>query len=837
MSTVRIQVRRGVAADWTSVNPILAAGEMGYETDTNKFKFGNGTSTWSSLSYAASDTPGVTEIAQDAINAALVVGSGITKTYNDIANTISVDIDSSVVALKSYVDGRTDWLQNKSDETYIAAADRGDINGVASLNSLGKVPSTELDINDTVVNLITSVVSSGRGVTTTFDSEEGTLVLSNAITASDGIVKTNDSSGNGITLALTDTVNVNTKIVTPLAQIDTVEATTVEAENLTVSGNLTVNGTTTTVSSESFTVSDPMIYMGEDNNSNVLDLGIVASFNDGTYQHAGLVRDASDGIWKLFSGVVAEPTTVVDFTTYTKENLEVGGLITDAARIGDTLNAEIQHVHGVTSPIQDQLDAKAGLDYSDDTYATKFSPTFTGTVSMPNQSITGDMIANSTIVANNIGNGEVDFNKIATGTILNVNISDHAAIAQSKIDGLVDGLAAKATKISPTFTGTVVLPADTAIGTVTATELAHLSGVSSSIQTQITNVSSALNDATDGYDAHFLTVDASIGELDTLVEGLGTTTDSLQTQVNDKASSASLTSHANDTTSVHGIADTAELETQTGAQAKADAAQEAAELHADGLASNYDAAGTAAGLLVTHTADTTSVHGIADTSKLVTTDAAEQTISGALTITGNLIIQGTTTTVSATDLEVTDPIIYMGTGNVGNAVDLGFAAHFNDGTYQHTGLVRDASDSKWKFFKGVTDEPSTTINFAQGSLDDVAVNNLTAAGVVFTDGTQTKSGVPSITTIPTALSSSTTISAGEQDKFIPLTGAVTITLPATGYVTGQSIDFYQASGTGAQFASTNSVVGTPGLKFRTTNSVVTAMKISTGWLVFGDLSA
>jgi hypothetical protein len=112
-----------------------------------------------------------------------------------------------------------------------------------------------------------------------------------------------------------------------------------------------------------------------------------------------------------------------------------------------------------------------------------------------------------------------------------------------------------------------------------------------------------------------------------------------------------------------------------------------------------------------------------------------------------------------------------------------------------------------------------------------------ADGVAFTDGTQTKAGVPSITTFATAISSSATLASGEQDKFVPLTGAVQITLPATGYSTGQSIDFYQASGTGAQFASTNSVVGTPGLKFRTTNSVVTAMKTSSGWLVFGDLSA
>lgn len=51
--------------------------------------------------------------------------------------------------------------------------------------------------------------------------------------------------------------------------------------------------------------------------------------------------------------------------------------------------------------------------------------------------------------------------------------------------------------------------------------------------------------------------------------------------------------HIDATTSVHGIADTSALETQTGAQAKADAAQTAAQAYADGLAVNYDAAGSA----------------------------------------------------------------------------------------------------------------------------------------------------------------------------------------------------------------------------------------------------
>lgn len=47
----QIQVRRGTASQWTATNPVLAAGEWGYESDTNKAKIGNGSSAWNSLSY------------------------------------------------------------------------------------------------------------------------------------------------------------------------------------------------------------------------------------------------------------------------------------------------------------------------------------------------------------------------------------------------------------------------------------------------------------------------------------------------------------------------------------------------------------------------------------------------------------------------------------------------------------------------------------------------------------------------------------------------------------------------------------------------------------------
>ena len=346
--------------------------------------------------------------------------------------------------------------------------------------------------------------------------------------------------------------------------------------------------------------------------------------------------------------------------------------------------------------------------------------------------------------------------------------------------------------------------------------------------------------------------------------------------------------HNLDETNVHGIADTSELVTQT----QLTNAINGAEVDQSALAGNglvWDSANSEFDLdntyITTATQDaldlkaplanptfTGTVSGItktmvglgdvdntADLAKPVSTatqtalnlkaNLAGATFTGDVTVEtdlivdGNLTVTGTTTTVSAQDLVVSDPLIYIGEGNTGNLVDLGLVSNFNDGTYQHSGIVRDSSAGKWKIFKGVTDEPTTTVNFTQGSLDALEVGAFEAttvtasSGIVFSDGTQTKVGVPSVTTFATAISSSATLATGEADKFVPLTGAVTITLPATGYSTGQSIDFYQASGTGAQFSNANGVVGTPGLKFRTTNSVVTAMKTSSGWLVFGDLSA
>jgi hypothetical protein len=59
--TVKIQVRRGTATQWNTSDPVLSQGEIGYETNTGKFKVGNGSDVWSDLNYFL-DEVGVSDL-------------------------------------------------------------------------------------------------------------------------------------------------------------------------------------------------------------------------------------------------------------------------------------------------------------------------------------------------------------------------------------------------------------------------------------------------------------------------------------------------------------------------------------------------------------------------------------------------------------------------------------------------------------------------------------------------------------------------------------------------------------------------------------------------------
>ena len=127
----RMQQRRGTASQWTTANPILNAGEIGWESDTNSFKIGDGTNTWSNLDYFIDETsldttlgdyvetadlgvangvatldgsgkltssqiPDIGEITADTMNDVLVASTGVTKVYDDPNSTITLSIGQAV---------------------------------------------------------------------------------------------------------------------------------------------------------------------------------------------------------------------------------------------------------------------------------------------------------------------------------------------------------------------------------------------------------------------------------------------------------------------------------------------------------------------------------------------------------------------------------------------------------------------------------------------------------------------------------------------------------------------------------------------------------------------
>ena len=85
MSSI-IQVKRGTAAAWTSANPTLTAGEIGFESDTKKMKVGDGSTAWTSLTYTATDgdVSGVT------------AGTGLSGGGSSGAVTLAIDTATTV---------------------------------------------------------------------------------------------------------------------------------------------------------------------------------------------------------------------------------------------------------------------------------------------------------------------------------------------------------------------------------------------------------------------------------------------------------------------------------------------------------------------------------------------------------------------------------------------------------------------------------------------------------------------------------------------------------------------------------------------------------------------
>ena len=112
-----------------------------------------------------------------------------------------------------------------------------------------------------------------------------------------------------------------------------------------------------------------------------------------------------------------------------------------------------------------------------------------------------------------------------------------------------------------------------------------------------------------------------------------------------------------------------------------------------------------------------------NTSSAVQTKHGNLNIGGTLT-THNLYVSGSTTSINTSSLEVNDPVIYIGLSQYSSDVlDLGFIAPYGDigsssvaGNHNHTGLIRDHSDKKWKLLANANHPINNLFDFNSPSV-------------------------------------------------------------------------------------------------------------------------
>jgi hypothetical protein len=359
----RMQQRRGTASQWVSSNagagPILNAGEIGWESDTNRFKIGDGVNNWASLDYFAdinstvnpafgtsitfegatadsyettlqvtdptadrtitlpnvtgtvittgnlSDitdigvftstitmegssaddfeltlsagnptadrtitfpdatgtvalTSDIAELSQDAIDTALTAGTGITKTYNDVANTLTIAVDTTTIQARvadvsdteiGYLNGVTSAIQTQLDDKSTASKTETLTNKTLTTPTIngGEFTATGGTPRIHGIYLPEPHFITFEGAT----NNEFETVLTTIDPTADRTISLPDGTG---TLAL----EANVAALSGATFTGAVSGT-----DLTLSGNLTVNGTTTNINSTNLVVEDKNIVLGD----------------------------------------------------------------------------------------------------------------------------------------------------------------------------------------------------------------------------------------------------------------------------------------------------------------------------------------------------------------------------------------------------------------------------------------------------------------------------------------------------------------------------------------------------------------------------------------------
>lgn len=841
---VRIQFRRGTAAEWVTANPTLAAGEAGYETDTAKFKLGDGSSAWDALAYAGvnqSDieaaVASVVDFAPETLDTLVELADAINNDP-DVFNTLSTQITTSESNLIAYADGvesnvrvYADTAAANAESNAIAYANIVESNAMAHTNTaVANLVSSAPGTLDTLSELATAL-GEDPNFATTVSTTLGTKLAFIADTDA------NFLSANAVTDANTAYI-----LLGQLGHVKIGDGTTVYGDMPLISQDLITDGieghnsldenihgisnTQNLVYQIDLTSTEDILQNSINDVSNTLSnsnntINSISSSVTGLDGRVVTLENESVSVDGRVNNLENTVTSIEDTITTTLAPLSGAVLISPTisgaslegtttlesdATVGGANSAELGHLSGVTSGIQAQIDTKSDID----------SPSFTGAVVLPVTTTIGNVVGTEISALENVSSNiqsQLDA-KLATAS---------AASIYAPLSG-------------PTFTGTVSLPATTSIGDVSAAELGHVNGVTSGIQGQL-DVKAPLESPTfTGTVSGVTSSMVGLSNVDNTSDADKVVSTATQAALDAKLNLAGgimtgkITLDGDPTQALHAVT-----------KQYADSISEGLHIHAAVVAlsdSNIDLTGAA---------PTTVIDGVtlADGDRVIINGQTAPAENGiyVYTLAGSVFNR-------AEDFD--EP------GEVSGG-DFVFVTGGTD--YENTGWVK-TSDS-------VAVIGTDAINFTQfsgagtvtaGSNIDVTGTQvsvvaapiftdkvtLSANGIQFADGTiQTGAGVPSLTSFTEKTAGYTLDTVDHQDNVVEMNSAsaITFTIPTNAtlaWPVGASMDIFQMGAGQVTIANAAGVTlnFTPGNKLRTQFSSCTIMKRGTdSWVLYGDLTA